>query len=327
VQQKPPQGGPQILSPAVTPDTITRGKSSNIAVEAQILNAPQADRVSVINGKNGAVLGTLDHLEHTATFLQRFSIRSDATGQLPLRIVLEDPSGHTLAQNVVPLTVKDDASQQANGNGQQANSNGQQRGGNTQQPNGNTQQPNGNNTQQANGNTQQPNGNTQQPNGNTQQPNGNSSRIWQGRGIQFEIPPGWEINDDVYQRGGPIALTNFHGAYEKGGIIPVGGSAIDIVLTSPTRDSIDAFVNSELAGAENVATQDISLPSGPARRVAFFDDYGNAFGYENLAVYMPRGTVLVKAYLSYRRGEAQAQIFAESYQHLISTLRVMGGTQ
>jgi hypothetical protein len=132
------------------------------------------------------------------------------------------------------------------------------------------------------------------------------------------IPLGWQIHKDVFEDRGPIALTNFGAAYEKGGIIPNGGATIDITSTASSDSTLDV-IRSELVGAENLATDDIRLPDGPALRARFDDTYTGDFRYSNIAVYAARGSLTFKFYLTYRAGDAHAADFMQAFQSVLDS--------
>src|SRR5437899_5252748 len=70
-----------------------------------------------------------------------------------------------------------------------------------------------------------------------------------GKGVQTHVPAGWTSNPALLKAGGPIAMTNFQGAYSQGGLLPEGGAEIEI-SSVPRPIELAGYARSELRGVQ-----------------------------------------------------------------------------
>jgi hypothetical protein len=130
------------------------------------------------------------------------------------------------------------------------------------------------------------------------------------------------MNEDVFNTGGPIALTNFGNAYEKGGLVPTGGAAIDITFVGAEGTSVSDLVQQELADSQNVRTDSVQVDGISATRAKYDDVFTPELRYSNIAVYVPKGSTIFKFYLSYRAGESQGAEFVNAFQSVLDSVQL-----
>ncbi len=121
------------------------------------------------------------------------------------------------------------------------------------------------------------------------------------RGVRLQVPAGWTCNQDLLNRSGPIDLTNFGGAYLRGGILPPGGAEITITSV-PAPPNLEEFIRRELKGASIRQLAPAQTAPG-AFQAAYTEDLARDAVMGNVAIYGPHGATLYKFYLSYWTGD------------------------
>jgi hypothetical protein len=138
------------------------------------------------------------------------------------------------------------------------------------------------------------------------------------QGIRAPIPTGWQWNQVPVALGGPLALNNFGGAYDRGGILPPGGAEIDLTRVDLPATPLREFIDRELAGATVESMGEIGVGGSPGMRVIWTDSFAPDLRYENVAVYVVRGQNLFKCYLSYHADDPAAPQFLGAFQQVVT---------
>ena len=134
----------------------------------------------------------------------------------------------------------------------------------------------------------------------------------EARGARVRIPAAWSCNHQLAAAGGPIACTNFNGAYLSGGLLPAGGAEIEI--TSVSRPlNLSSYSRAELKGAENLKLQELNSKGRPALRVSYTDKLAGDVSTQTVVYYVAQGNRLYKFYLTFASGD-------EHERDLIATL-------
>ena len=148
-------------------------------------------------------------------------------------------------------------------------------------------------------------------------------------GIKVTVPEGFIYNERVAGLGGPINLRNFvPDVYRDEArpddelallkVIPRDGAEIDIT-GMPQRGRLEDLIADELTGAQIQTRETITVAGGAAQRVVFADVY-EGFVCRNVAVYLPRGTVLYKFYISYNGGDALEKRFLAAFEEVLRSV-------
>lgn len=151
-------------------------------------------------------------------------------------------------------------------------------------------------------------------------------------GLSLAIPPGWAVNQDIYNSGGPIALDNFGSLYGQsslsqfccGGLIPPNGATIDVTEQNTTGKTMALVAQNELKGADNLTYDQITVASVQATRSRYSIALTPSLQYSNIAVYAGQGSLSFKFYLSYRTGDPHAADFTTAFQNLLNSVQFTG---
>src|SRR4051812_18956300 len=76
-------------------------------------------------------------------------------------------------------------------------------------------------------------------------------------GIRVTVPSGWMANRELLAAGGPISITNFRGAYDRGGIVPPSGAEMELT-SGPNPRNLAQFIQTELKGTNYEKLQEVS---------------------------------------------------------------------
>jgi len=136
-----------------------------------------------------------------------------------------------------------------------------------------------------------------------------------GRGVRLQVPAGWTCNQDLLAMSGPIELTNFGGAYLRGGISPPNGAEVNITSV-PNPANLQEFVRKELKGASvKQLAAATKLPA--ALRANYTQELAGDVVLSNVAIYLPHGATLYKFYLSYWTGDPNERRLTETLARLV----------
>ncbi len=143
-------------------------------------------------------------------------------------------------------------------------------------------------------------------------------------GLVVTPGPGWQLNREVLDGGGPISFTNFGGNYLRGGVLPPGGAEIDFVNQPLTgTEPFTSILAKDTAGAQVSPPREMAVAGAlPGARVTFHDTYGQSLSYDNVAIYAPRGQTLYKFFLTYRTGDPNAAAFSAGFDQMVGSLRL-----
>jgi len=79
----------------------------------------------------------------------------------------------------------------------------------------------------------------------------------EARGARVQVPAGWSSNARLIAASGPIAMTNFGGAYTQGGFPPPNGAEIEITSVPAPPNVVD-YIRKELAGPDVAPLQEFA---------------------------------------------------------------------
>jgi hypothetical protein len=142
----------------------------------------------------------------------------------------------------------------------------------------------------------------------------------EARGARVPLPAGWTSNDGLIAAGGPIALTNFGGAYTQGGFPPPGGAEIEIASVAAPPNLAD-YIRRELSGPGVNPLEEFTAGANSGIRASYLESLNADLSLKTVVDYVPRGSVLYKFYLTYWNGDRNGAAF-----EAIMT-NVAGGTQ
>lgn len=141
------------------------------------------------------------------------------------------------------------------------------------------------------------------------------------QGVILVPPAGYTINSRVAPLGGPVSLNNFGSAFQEGGVIPLGGSEIDITSIPLPSMPLQIFIARELQGATISATKQITVSGDSCTEESYSEVFTPTLTYGNISVYCPHGEILYKLYLSYQAGDPLENQFLASFQNILDTIR------
>ena len=145
------------------------------------------------------------------------------------------------------------------------------------------------------------------PNHIGQGPEAQATANWAEIGdVRVPIPPGWTFNRQLAAKGGPISLTNFGGAYARGGVIPPLGAELEITSV-PKPAEIMEYIRTELRGVRELNIQQLSAGDNSAIRASYRDLMGTDVDTTTVVYYVPHSSNLYKFYLSYRTANANGK--------------------
>jgi hypothetical protein len=126
----------------------------------------------------------------------------------------------------------------------------------------------------------------------------------ESRGARVRVPAGWSANDRLIAAGGPIAITNFAGAYAQGGLPPPGGAEIEITSVPSPPNLVD-FIRKELSGAPIDPVQEFVEGPNSGLRTSYTESVSPDASLKTVVNYIPHGPTLYKFYLTYWSGDTR----------------------
>ncbi len=141
------------------------------------------------------------------------------------------------------------------------------------------------------------------------------------KGIELEIPPGWVVDQQSLDLGGPISLNDFDGDYAQGGLRPADGAEIDVTTIPLPNLTIPQLIQKDLAGASVGPIEATQVDGQPGFEVTYSFDLMPSLTEKDLAVYVPHGQVVYKFFLAYWQGNAQEAQLVTTFENLLSSAR------
>lgn len=155
-----------------------------------------------------------------------------------------------------------------------------------------------------------------QPSRGQQPRGGGQNQTVESRGVRLQVPAGWSCNQDLLAEAGPIALTNFGGAYIRGGILPPAGAEIEITSV-PAPPSVPDFIRGELRGTSLDPLRPYADSGKTGIQAAYTFEVAAGAIEKNIAVYIPQGPALYKFYLSYWSGDRNEGALLDSLTRVV----------
>lgn len=141
------------------------------------------------------------------------------------------------------------------------------------------------------------------------------------KGLILTYPPDLQFDQETLNLGGPISLNNFANAYKAGGIIPEGGTEIDITNTPLPVSPLSDIIAKDLQDAVIESADTILVGGYTGTKVVYIDSFTSTLTYKNVAVYVPHGVLLYKFFISYHAGDPLEANFLSSFQQILNTVQ------
>ncbi|MGO9059393.1 MAG: hypothetical protein ACLQU2_18700 [Candidatus Binataceae bacterium] len=144
--------------------------------------------------------------------------------------------------------------------------------------------------------------------------------IREGEGVRVVVPPGWQSDDALSAMGGPLNLNTFNSQYERGGVIPPGQASIDIARVK-LPPAVEHYVSNELEGSEVRSSNAVTVAGSIGRIVFYVDSFAPGLTYDNATVYVPRGSVLYKFFLTYNSNDPRGPSFQSDFRSVLNSVQ------
>ena len=149
-----------------------------------------------------------------------------------------------------------------------------------------------------------------------------------GHGVSIAVPDSsWQLNQTV-PKGvkeadisaiRPLALDNFQHAFRRGGLVPQGGASIDVSSVPLPSGSVQDEMTRELKGVEGLRFSNTSVEGNSATTAKYQDSYPGGLTFSNIAVFVPRGNLLYKFFLTYNASDPQASSYITAFQKVLNS--------
>jgi len=133
-------------------------------------------------------------------------------------------------------------------------------------------------------------------------PSAPQSASVEARGVRVPVPAGWSANDRLIAASGPIAMTNFGGAYTQGGFPPPDGAEIEITSVPAPPNLVD-YIRKELAGPDVAPLQEFAQGANSGIQANYTESLNPDTSLKTVVDYIPHGATLYKFYLTHWTGD------------------------
>lgn len=138
----------------------------------------------------------------------------------------------------------------------------------------------------------------------------------EARGARVHVPDGWSYNQHLAAASGPINLTNFGGAYARGGLLPPDGAEIE-VTSLPAPPNIVEYIKTELKSAKVDRLQEMAAGGNSGIQASYVESISAGASLKTVVSYIVHGPILYKFYLSYWSGSRNEQGLAAAFEQVI----------
>jgi hypothetical protein len=129
-----------------------------------------------------------------------------------------------------------------------------------------------------------------------------ASSAWvEARGVRVHVPEGWSYNERLVAASGPINMTNFGGAYARGGLLPPDGAEIE-VTSIPAPSNLVEYIKKELKAAKVDKLQEMAAGERAGIQASYVESISADASLKTVVTYIAHGAFLYKFYLSYWSG-------------------------
>ena len=138
----------------------------------------------------------------------------------------------------------------------------------------------------------------------------------EARGARVHVPDGWSYNERLVAASGPINMTNFGGAYARGGLLPPDGAEIE-VTSLPAPPNIVEYIKKELKAAKVDRLQEMAAGEKSGIQASYVETISADTSLKTVVSYIAHGSSLYKFYLSYWSGNRNEQGLAAAFEQVI----------
>jgi len=138
----------------------------------------------------------------------------------------------------------------------------------------------------------------------------------EARGARVQVPAGWSSNDRLIAASGPIAMTNFGGAYAQGGFPPPSGAEIEITSV-PAPPNLVEYIRKELTGPGVDPLQEFAEGANSGIKATYIEGVNPDASLKTVVDYIPHGSALYKFYLTYWTGDRNEPALAATLTSVV----------
>jgi hypothetical protein len=143
----------------------------------------------------------------------------------------------------------------------------------------------------------------------------NVPTVVRGPGLTFNLPQGFHFHGEIADAGGPVSLRNFD-QYLGGGVVPQGGSEIEITSVPAGATSPQTLLREE---TQSQSSQGTTVDTLPAQIASYTDAFAAGFSYDSQAAYVMQDGRIYKFFLTYRSGDAGAAGYRQAFSTVLNT--------
>lgn len=138
----------------------------------------------------------------------------------------------------------------------------------------------------------------------------------EARGARVHVPAGWSSNDRLIAASGPIAMTNFGGAYIQGGFPPPGGAEIEITSV-PSPPNLVNYIRKELSGPGVDPLEETAEGANSGIKATYLESVNAGASLKTVVDYIPHGSSLYQFYLTYWAGDPNEPALAATLSGVV----------
>jgi hypothetical protein len=148
-------------------------------------------------------------------------------------------------------------------------------------------------------------------------PQTRTSSTWvEAKGARVPVPSGWSHNERLIAASGPIAITNFGGAYLSGGLLPPNGAEIEITSV-PAPPNLVEYIRRELKGTQIDKLQEMQSGEKSGIQASYVDTITADASLKTVVSYVIHNSNLYKFYLTYWTGDKNEQGLTAAFATII----------
>lgn len=136
-----------------------------------------------------------------------------------------------------------------------------------------------------------------------------------GRGLSFNLPPGFSFHHEIADAGGPLSLRNFE-SYQGGGVVPPGGAETEVTSVPVRSTTVQSLLRSETGAGSSSSS---AIDTAPAQIASYTDAFAPGLSYDSQAAYVAQDGRIYKFFLTYRSGDAGAAAFHQAFSAVLTT--------
>lgn len=138
----------------------------------------------------------------------------------------------------------------------------------------------------------------------------------EAKGARVLVPSGWSHNERLIAASGPIAITNFGGAYLSGGLLPPDGAEIEITSV-PAPPNLVEYIRRELKGTQIDKLQEMQAGEKSGIQASYVDTITADASLKTIVSYVIHNSNLYKFYLTYWTGDKNEQGLTAAFATIV----------